>query len=300
MPTMMSIILSAIFLNTLVIMSVYQNKKLQTFTNYFIVSLACTDILVALFAMTFNAIQTVMGRWIFGEVVCDFWNICDVCFSTASILHLCFISMDRYYSLVDPLKHRSKMTCHKVFVMLGVIWTLSAVISFIPIYMKIYTTDEHLKNRLRHPETCDFKVNKTYAIISSGISFWVPGTLIVGAYIRIYRLAKQATDTSDIDAAEHNDKSISPREKGDPTVIKRNFNKLKKGHKPEKTLGLISGAFIICWLPFFVWYDFVSLCSSCECPEVIGQILFWAGYCNSSLNPIIYAYFNHEFRTTFK
>jgi hypothetical protein len=57
--------------------------------------LACADILVALFAMTFKASVAIYGHWMFGQLVCDLWNSCDVLFSTASIMHLCCISVDR-------------------------------------------------------------------------------------------------------------------------------------------------------------------------------------------------------------
>lgn len=45
-----------------------------------------------------------------------------------------------------------------------------------------------------------------------------------------------------------------------------------------------------------------ALCDACRAntPPLIVDILFWVGYFNSSLNPIIYAYFNREFREAFK
>uniref|UniRef100_A0A1B0GJQ0 G-protein coupled receptors family 1 profile domain-containing protein n=1 Tax=Lutzomyia longipalpis TaxID=7200 RepID=A0A1B0GJQ0_LUTLO len=64
-------------------------------TNYFVVSLAMADMLVALCAMTFNASVELSGRWLFGAFMCNVWNSLDVYFSTASILHLCCISVDR-------------------------------------------------------------------------------------------------------------------------------------------------------------------------------------------------------------
>lgn len=44
-----------------------------------------------------------------------------------------------------------------------------------------------------------------------------------------------------------------------------------------------------------------SLCGeTCECPDEVVALLFWIGYSNSALNPIIYAYFNRDFREAFK
>lgn len=42
-----------------------------------------------------------------------------------------------------------------------------------------------------------------------------------------------------------------------------------------------------------------SLCDSCPSPDILVAILFWIGYSNSTLNPIIYAYFNRDFREAF-
>lgn len=50
-----TIIIGAVLGNALVIISVRRNRKLRVITNYFVVSLAMADMLVALCAMTFNA-----------------------------------------------------------------------------------------------------------------------------------------------------------------------------------------------------------------------------------------------------
>lgn len=90
-----TIIIGAVLGNALVIISVQRNRKLRVITNYFVVSLAMADMLVALCAMTFNASVELSGRWMFGAFMCNVYNSLDVYFSTASILHLCCISVDR-------------------------------------------------------------------------------------------------------------------------------------------------------------------------------------------------------------
>ncbi|KAF2349426.1 G protein-coupled receptor rhodopsin-like [Trinorchestia longiramus] len=75
------------------------------------------------------------------------------------------------------------------------------------------------------------------------------------------------------------------------------------GFAPQaaKTLGIIVSVFLLCWLPFFSWYLLSALCGApCEVPELVVSTLFWIGYFNSTLNPIIYAYFNRDFRKAFR
>ena len=72
-----------------------------------------------------------------------------------------------------------------------------------------------------------------------------------------------------------------------------------KESKATKTLGVIMGAFTACWLPFFILALIKPFCDNCV-PIWINSIFLWLGYCNSFLNPIIYARFNRDFRTPFK
>lgn len=63
---------------------------------------------------------------------------------------------------------------------------------------------------------------------------------------------------------------------------------------------LYLGGFIVCWLPFFTLYlirPFV--CEDCI-NEILFSVLFWLGYCNSAINPMIYAMFSRDFRFAFK
>lgn len=153
------IILGAIFGNLLVIVSVMRHRKLRIITNYFVVSLAFADMLVAIVAMTFNASVQLTGHWAFGDFMCDVWNSFDVYFSTASILHLCCISVDRYYAIVKPLKYPINMTKKVVAIMILNTWLSPAVISFVPIFCGWYTTVEHLKFRKENPQECIFEVS---------------------------------------------------------------------------------------------------------------------------------------------
>ena len=98
-------------------------------------------------------------------------------------------------------------------------------------------------------------------------------------------------------SAQYQHSSTTPT----PTPTKdKHIIKMKREHKAARTLGIIMGTFILCWLPFFLWYLITSLCTTCYCPDFVVALVFWIGYFNSMLNPIIYAYFNREFREAFK
>uniref|UniRef100_A0A914VXH8 G-protein coupled receptors family 1 profile domain-containing protein n=1 Tax=Plectus sambesii TaxID=2011161 RepID=A0A914VXH8_9BILA len=73
--------------------------------------------------------------------------------------------------------------------------------------------------------------------------------------------------------------------------------------KAAKTVAIVTGCFICCWLGFALLYVFRALppfrCDDCISPK-LWSVAFWLGYVNSALNPIIYTVFNREFRQCFK
>lgn len=94
---------ATVFGNSLVILAVIRERYLHTSTNLFVTSLAVADCLVGLVVMPFSALYEVLeNTWFFGTDWCDIWRSLDVLFSTASILNLCVISLDRYWAINDP------------------------------------------------------------------------------------------------------------------------------------------------------------------------------------------------------
>ena len=67
-----------------------------------------------------------------------------------------------------------------------------------------------------------------------------------------------------------------------------------------RTLGLIIGGFVLCWLPFFIMATVIPFCSTCIPPHLVASVVLWLGYSNSLLNPAIYAIWDKNFRRSFK
>ncbi|PSN52633.1 5-hydroxytryptamine receptor [Blattella germanica] len=74
----------------------------------------------------------------------------------------------------------------------------------------------------------------------------------------------------------------------------------KRERKAAKTLAIITGAFVVCWLPFFIMALLMPLCDACYINDYMESFFLWLGYFNSTLNPVIYTIFSPEFRQAFK
>ncbi|XP_053783169.1 5-hydroxytryptamine receptor 4 isoform X1 [Desmodus rotundus] len=310
-----AVILMAILGNLLVMVAVCRDRQLRKIkTNYFIVSLAFADLLVSVLVMPFGAIELVQDIWIYGEMFCLVRTSLDVLLTTASIFHLCCISLDRYYAICcQPLVYRNKMTPLRIALMLGGCWVIPMFISFLPIMQGWNNIgiidleripkprlgeDLHVieKRKFHHSSNstyCIFMVNKPYAITCSVVAFYIPFLLMVLAYYRIYVTAKEHAHQ-----IQMLQRAGAPSEGRPQPADQHSTHRMRTETKAAKTLCIIMGCFCLCWAPFFVT-NIVDPFIDYTVPGQVWTAFLWLGYINSGLNPFLYAFLNKSFRRAF-
>lgn len=114
--------------NVLVILAVYREISLHSPTYYYIVSLAIADLFVGIIVIPLAIFFELVSPSSF-HFLCHFWHITDVGASTASILALCVIALDRYIAITSPIRYpRSFIARHSSIVIIG-IWLCSTIIA---------------------------------------------------------------------------------------------------------------------------------------------------------------------------
>ncbi|XP_020282698.1 dopamine D2-like receptor [Pseudomyrmex gracilis] len=168
-----------LFGNVLVILAVIKERTLQTVTNYFIVSLAVADLLVAVLVMPFAVYVLVNGSWSLPGFVCDFYIAMDVTCSTSSIFNLVAISIDRYIAVTQPIKYAKHKNNRRVWLTILLVWVISAAIGS-PIVLGLNNTPGRI------PDQCLF-YNTDFIIYSSLSSFYIPCIIMIFLYYNIFK-----------------------------------------------------------------------------------------------------------------
>ncbi|KAF6087281.1 adrenoceptor alpha 1D [Phyllostomus discolor] len=308
-------ILLAVVGNLLVILSVACNRHLQTVTNYFIVNLAVADLLLSTTVLPFSATMEVLGFWAFGRAFCDVWAAVDVLCCTASILSLCTISVDRYVGVRHSLKYPAIMTERKAAVILAMLWAVALVVSVGPLlgWKEPVPPDERF---------CSITEEVGYAVFSSVCSFYLPMAVILVMYCRVYIVARSTTRSLEAGVKRERGKAsevvlrIHCRGTTSGTDGARQGMRSAKGHtfrsslsvrllkfsrekKAAKTLAIVVGVFVLCWFPFFFVLPLGSLFPQLKPSEGVFKVIFWLGYFNSCVNPLIYPCSSREFKRAF-
>ncbi|KAM7364302.1 alpha2-adrenergic-like octopamine receptor [Cochliomyia hominivorax] len=170
--------------NMLVIIAIATEKSLKNIQNWFIASLAVADFFLGLIIMPFSLANELMGYWIFGSWWCDVHSAMDVLLCTASIMNLCLISLDRYWSITKAVDYLKSRTPARAALMIAAVWIMSALICIPPL----------LGWKVKMPEgplpKCALSEDIGYVLYSALGSFYIPSCIMVFVYIRIYFAAK--------------------------------------------------------------------------------------------------------------
>nr|XP_057930746.1 dopamine receptor D4a [Doryrhamphus excisus] len=166
--------------NLLVCVSVLMEKALKTTTNYFIVSLAVADLMLAVLVLPlFVYSEFQEGIWTLSTSVCDSLMTMDVMLCTASIFNLCAISIDRFIAVLIPLNYNRKHVDLRQAVLLSATWVLALAVAS-PIMFGINDVPG------RDPSECKLE-NDDYVLYSSVCSFFIPCPIMLLLYCGMFR-----------------------------------------------------------------------------------------------------------------
>ncbi|XP_017890992.1 5-hydroxytryptamine receptor 1 isoform X2 [Ceratina calcarata] len=182
-----SIIVGTVIGNTLVCVAVFLVRKLRRPCNYLVVSLAVSDLFVALLVMPMAMLYEISGNWSFGPFMCDVWVSFDVLSCTASILNLCMISVDRFCAITKPLKYGVRRTPRRMIAYVSLVWLGAACISLPPLLI-MGNEHNYSEDGAFHCSVCQNFFYQVYATLGS---FYMPLFVMIQVYYKIFCAARR-------------------------------------------------------------------------------------------------------------
>ncbi|KHN72788.1 Tyramine receptor ser-2 [Toxocara canis] len=335
--TYILIILMTVIGNSLVVIAVFNYRPLKKAQNYFLVSLAASDLCVATFVMPLHVVKFLAGgRWLLGMAICQLFTTADILLCTSSILNLCAIALDRYWAIHDPINYAQKRTLQFVCTTIALVWLASVCISIPPL---IGWNDWSGKNLKTH---CELTTEKAFVVYSASGSFFVPLCVMIIVYMKIFLSARQRIRTNRGRSALLRISRLPPH-KGDISPSGK-LRQMSCHYTSEYMPDVVSSSAGTADLPHgrdqsseskatderrkkqpfrktrrsnggsddnqneqlatsvLRKREKISVAKEKRAAKTIAvsQAFVWLGYINSSLNPFLYGILNLEFRRAFK
>ncbi|XP_070767609.1 opioid receptor, delta 1b [Enoplosus armatus] len=265
--------------NLLVMYGVVRYTKMKTATNIYIFNLALADAL-ATSTLPFQSAKYLMSTWPFGEPLCKVVIAIDYYNMFTSIFTLTMMSVDRYIAVCHPVKALDFRTPAKAKLINVCIWILSSAVG-VPVMIMAVTKVTDKGNtgcmlRFPKPEWYWDTVMKICVFI---FAFVVPVLVITICYgLMILRL-----------------KSVR--------LLSGSKEKDRNLRRITRMVLVVVAAFIICWTPihiFIIVKTMVVIDHKNLLVMASWHLCIALGYTNSSLNPVLYAFLDENFKRCFR
>ncbi|XP_048049089.1 cholecystokinin receptor isoform X4 [Megalobrama amblycephala] len=184
------IFLLSVFGNLLIIVVLVVNKRMRTVTNSFLLSLAISDLMMAVVCMPFTLIPNLLEDFIFGAAMCKivaYLMGISVCISTFSLVA---IAIERYSAICNPLKSRAWQTRSHAYKVIASTWVLSFLIMTpYPIFSTLvkFTKSNNVTAHMCRHDWPKSEVEQAWCILLLFVLFFIPGVVMIIAYGLISR-----------------------------------------------------------------------------------------------------------------
>ena len=273
---------TALIGNLFVLYVVYKSSRLRNVTGLFVVSLAMSDIAMATLVAPQSFAALVAGRWTSGFIACQLQGFVVIATVTASLQTMSLMSIDRYFRVVRPMKHRSFFTMPRPRVMAASVWILSLM------YPVPYVASG--RKYIFHPGKffCFHEAESTFEADVIYICICISLAVLSFCYLNVFRYLRL------------NAKRVKNMRGAIATTGERTRHISSEEIRLTRTLFVTVLGYLICWTPVVI-IDFVEMgVGDWSLPRGVYFFYCNIGLVSSSLNPIIYGVLNRTFRQEYK
>lgn len=275
------IALTAFLGNSCVLVVFYKTPSFRKVVNFYFITLAISDVLLAGFIMPFAIGVAASGRDVIGIRAGTASGFIGLSLVYGSLLTTTLIAINRFFCVARPNAYRKYFKPKPAKVMIVMIWVFSVSLNTVTYTSELLVFDFYPDRMLHFPAFSSKLKGRVLAAFLQFMFVIIPLTISVECYYIVYKVVQV-----------HN-RTVSSNLNNSPS----NFSTLsiKDIHITKSVLAMVCG-FILCWIPCSTIYHVNEYTNI---PRVVGLLSTYTAYASSAINPIVFNMFNKPFRKKF-
>lgn len=315
--------------NILLFYTILKSAQLRTATNSLLLSLATADMVAGSVMMPLYVHLFATGREMgdsTSKTLCLVRKFLFLLTSGASITSLSVVSVDRMFAVSRPFVYARIMNAKVVTSIIITVWSICLTLTSCAVFIPIRSWDSFLV-------TCRPGVPRISYLAVTPVLFYLPGVAILLSYIKIFTIARthrrkitvqnepscQPQPVSVIEISNMGEErtangrprtitlTTSTSKKTPNTRVKRMSkirNTLSNDIKAAKTVSILVGLFLACWLPVASFYLYLSSTGTdVTSNKKLGYLhdaFMFLSFLNAAVDPILYIFLNKELKSALK
>ncbi|XP_066542429.1 G-protein coupled receptor 161 [Hoplias malabaricus] len=286
--------------NLLIVVTLYKKPYLLTPSNKFVFSLTFSNLLLSVLTLPFVAASSVRREWMFGVVWCNFTALLYLLVSSASMLTLGAIAIDRYYAVLYPMIYPMKITGNRAAVAIVYIWIHSLVGCLPPLFG--WSTFEF--DRFKWTCTAAWYREISYT------AFWVTWCCLLplvamlvcyGVIFRVARIKARKVYCGSVVVAQEESSSQKNGRKNSNTSTSSSGSRKSLVYSGSQckafvTILVVMGTFLGTWGPYVVVIGTEAYWGKDSVSPQMETLVSWLSFTSAVCHPLIYGLWNKTVR----
>lgn len=254
--------------NGLVFLLVYKQRSLLRKTNYFLISLAVSDILSGLVGIPL----VLVANSTFGKTIDEIPKAMDITnkfLAYSTILHLLTATIERYIKVLAPLHYRRLVTRKRILLVLAGIWMVSLTTPLIELTWSF-----------------EIEISKIYSLTLLFLFVVIPLLIMVFMTIHIFYLISQQKKRL---------RTLSNR-----TAVNRQLQRKRAQRRATIVYSSMSFSFAVNWFPYFFFAHLADAGSDISIPTWTHILFLFMKFSSGLIDPLLYTFFKTDFQAALK
>ncbi|XP_059506286.1 G-protein coupled receptor 161 isoform X1 [Stegostoma tigrinum] len=288
--------------NLVIVVTLYKKSYLLTPSNKFVFSLTLSNFLLSILVLPFVIASSIKREWIFGVVWCNFTALLYMLISSASMMTLGVIAIDRYYAVVYPMVYPMKITGNRAVVVIAYVWLHSLIGCLPPLFGWSTFEFDHFKWICLAAWDKELGYTAFWQIWCALLPF-LAMVICYGFIFRVARLKARKIHCGTIIVVQEESKkderknsNSSTSSSGSRRNTVNNIVYSANQCKALTTILIVIGAFVVTWGPYMVVISTEALHGRGTVSPGVETLVIWLSFTSAICHPVIYGLWNKTVR----